>query len=140
MRTRIATAAAVLLLAALATGCGSDGDAKPKATPKPTLAPTVGPEGKFLTSVHASDFDSWKAKGPTDAELVAYPPQWCAELTAGHSVEYILGMQGANLYPIGTDWGTAKADAQELVVLGVTAYCPGLRAQVTDELRDSGGF
>lgn len=131
MRTRTAAVTAVLLLAAL-TGCGSDGDAKP--------TPTVGPEEKFLTSVHASDFDSWKAKGPTDVELVAYPPQWCAELTAGHSVEYILGMQGANLYPIGADWGTAKPDAQELVVLGVTAYCPELRAQVTDELRDSGGF
>lgn len=137
MRTR--TAAALLLLAALAAGCGSDGDAKPKATPKPTPTPTVGPEEKFLTSAHASDFDSWKAKGPTDEELVTYPPQWCSELKAGHSVEYILGMQGANLYPIGTDWGTAKPDAQELVVLGVTAYCPELRAQVTDELRE-GGF
>lgn len=136
MHTRTITAA--LLLAALATGCGSDGDAKPKAAPKPT--PTVGPEEKFLAAARASDFDSWKAKGPTDAELVTYPPQWCAELTAGHSVEYILGMQGANLYPIGTDWGTAKPDAQELVVLGVTAYCPEHRAQVTDELRDSGGF
>lgn len=135
MRTRTA-AAALLLLAALAVGCGSDGDAKPKATP----TPTVGPEEKFLAAVHASDFDSWKAKGPTDAELVAYPPQWCAELKAGHSVDYILGMQGANLYPIGSGWGTAKPDAQELVVLGVTAYCPELRAQVTDELRDSGGF
>lgn len=137
MRTRTITAA-LLLLAALAAGCGSDGDAKPKATLTPK--PTVGPEEKFLAAARASDFDSWKAKGPTDVELAAYPPQWCAELTAGHSVEYILDMQGASLYPIGTDWGTAKADAQELVVLGVTAYCPELRAQVTDELRDSGGF
>jgi hypothetical protein len=139
MRTRTAAVTAVLLLAAL-TGCGSDGGAKPKATLTPKPTPTVGPEEKFLAAVHASDFDSWKAKGPTDAELVAYPPQWCAELKAGRSVEYILGLQGANLYPIGSGWGTAKPDAQELVVLGVTAYCPALRSQVTDELRDSGGF
>lgn len=137
MRTRTITAA-LLLLAALAAGCSSGGDAKPKATPTPK--PTVGPEEKFLASVYASDFDSWKAKGPTDAELVAYPPQWCAELKAGRSVDYILSMQGANLYPIGSGWGTAKPDAQELIVLGVTAYCPELRAQVTDELRNSGGF
>jgi hypothetical protein len=132
MRVRTITAA-LLLLAALAAGCGSGGDAKPGATSKPT--PTVGPEEKFLTSVHASDFDSWKAKGPTDEELVTYPPQWCAELKAGHSVAFLLE---GDLYPIGTDWGTAKPDAQELVVLGVTAYCPDLRAQATEELRGSG--
>lgn len=143
MRTRT-TITAAALLAALAglAGCGSDGkaDAKPAASPTPAATLTADPEPLFLSSVHAAGFESWKTKGPTDEELVAYPPQWCAELRAGHSVDYILSMQGANLYPIGMGWGTAKPEAQELVVFAVDAYCPTFREQVTKDLRDSGGY
>lgn len=136
MRTK-SLAATLLLLAGLA-GCGSDGGGGAKPAAKPT--PTVNPDQQFLTAVRARAFESWNDKGPTDEELAPYPTQWCAELQAGHSVDYVLSLQGANLYPIGMGWGTAKPDAQELVVLGVESHCPALRAQVTQELRDSGGY
>jgi len=103
-----------------------------------TASPTTSPEEEFLADAKGAAFDSWKTAAPTDTELTAFPPQWCAELKAGHGVAYIL--DDGSLYPIGQTWGTAKADAQELVVLGVTAYCPEYRDQVTQELRDSGTY
>ncbi|NUK27620.1 hypothetical protein [Streptomyces lunaelactis] len=136
MRTK--TLAAILLLLVGLAGCGSDGGEDTKPAAKPTV--TANPDQQFLTAVRTRAFESWKDKGPTDEELAPYPAQWCAKLQAGHSVDYLLSLQGANLYPIDMDWGTAKPDAQELVVLGVESHCPALRAQVTQELRDSGGY
>ncbi|MFI6103176.1 hypothetical protein [Streptomyces sp. NPDC051310] len=137
MRTTSSILAACLLAASLG-GCSGGGDAKAKPSPSPT--PTVSPDERFLAAVHAETFESWADKGPTDEELVSYPPQWCSELKKGHSVEHLLSLSGANLYPIGMDWGTKKQEAQELVVLGVQSHCPELREQVTQDLRQSGGY
>ncbi|MGW2203407.1 DUF732 domain-containing protein [Streptomyces sp. NPDC001774] len=132
-RTTTATLAAALLLTL--TACGSDEPPadKPAAS---SATPTTSPSAAYLASVKAANFESWATEAPSDDELTALPPRWCTELTAGHSVAYIL--DDASLYPAGQTWGTAKPDAQELIVLGVTAYCPEHRAQVTEELRASG--
>lgn len=134
------TALTVGLLLAL-TACGTADN--PPSTPSDkggaeASTATSSPEQQFLTDAKAAGFDSWKTEGPTDAELATYPPQWCTELKGGHGVAYIL--DDGDLYPIGPTWGTKKAEAQELVVLGVTAYCPEYRDQVTQELRDSGTY
>lgn len=138
MRTRPIHAAAGLLAAAvLLTGCsGSSGQAEAK--PKPSK--TASPKEKFLRAVHDADFASWADKAPTDEELLGFPKQWCDGLAAGHSVNYLFSLRGENLYPAGMDWGTEKSDADELLVLGVTAYCPEYRDQVTQELKDAGEY
>jgi hypothetical protein len=140
---RLTAAALTASLLLALTACGASDN--PPATPSTkngaeaaTATPTTSPEHQFLADAKAAAFESWKTEGPSDAELTAYPPQWCTELKAGHGVAYIL--DDGDLYPIGQTWGTAKADAQELVVLAVTAYCPEYRDQVTQELRDSGTF
>lgn len=130
-RTALASLTAVLLLAL--TACSSNDE--PSAG-KP--AATTAPEDEFLANAKAANFDSWKAAAPPDAELAAFPSKWCVELKAGHGAAYILGNDA--LYPIGQNWGTAKPDAQELLVLGITAYCPEYRDQITQELRDSGTY
>lgn len=134
MRTHTLTAA-VLLLAPL-TACSSSGqtDAKPA-----TAAPTISRQDQFLTAVTQAHVDSWATAGPTDTELAAYPERWCAGLAAGHSVAYLLSIDGG-LYPIGENWGTAEPDAQRVLLLGVTVYCPEYRDRVTQELRGSGGY
>lgn len=142
MRSRAIAATAALLLATL-TACGGDGGGSGKADSKPAAATSkpaaaVDPATKFLADVHAAAFPSWDDTAPTDSELTAFPPDWCQALDAGHSVAYILGQD--DLYPIGQSWGTAKEDAQQLVVMGVSSYCPKHRATVTAELRDSGAY
>lgn len=136
MRTTTAAIAAVLLLGAL-TACSDDGgdDAKP---PAESSAPAPDPDETFLAAVEAAAFASWEDTGPTDEELVTFPPLWCGELEAGHSVAYLL--DDPTYYPIGQDWGTAKPDAQELIVLGTESYCPDMRDQVVEELRASGAY
>lgn len=131
-RTALAALAAALCLGL--TACGSDELAANK--PAASATPTTSPSAAFLASVKAANFESWATAAPTDEELTALPPRWCTELKAGHSAAYILDDE--SLYPIGQTWGTAKPDAQELLVLGVTAYCPEHREQVTKELRASG--
>ena len=133
-RTTTAAIAATLLLTL--TGCSSDPTEAEPGTPSPSAS--TSPEQRFLADAKGANFGSWKTTAPTDAELALYPDQWCAELKAGHSVAYILDDEA--LYPIGQTWGTAKADAQELVVMAVTAYCPEYRDQVTEELRNSGQY
>lgn len=132
-RTTTATLTAGLLLTL--TACGSS--EQPTADkPAASATPTTSPSTQFLADVKAANFGSWVTAAPSDDELTALPPRWCSELKAGHSATYIL--DDASLYPIGQTWGTAKPDAQELLVLGVTAYCPEHREQVTEELRASG--
>jgi hypothetical protein len=128
----------ILLTAALlagAAGC-STGDSKTPATA--SSSPTVSPEDKFLREAKLLTFTGTP---PGDAELAALPPQWCDELAAGHSVEYLFDdTGGAGLYPYGSGWGMEKADANKLLVAGVRAYCPDRLAVVTEELRASGGY
>ena len=137
MRTRT-TATALLLIAALA-GCSSSSGGD-EGKPAAAETPTASPEEQFLTVVHDAQFASWADSGPTDAELAAYPPKWCAEFEKGHSVDHVLNADAGALYPIGAEWGTKKEDAQELLVLGVKFFCPELRQQVTEDLRDSGAY
>jgi hypothetical protein len=139
MHARLAaTLAAALLVGGLA-GCSSNSaaDAKPAAV---SASPTVDKANVFLTSVKAAAIGSWTDTGPTDEELLAYPDQWCTGLAAGHSAEYLLDLHQGGLYPIGNDWGTYRADANTVFVLGVTAYCPQYRAQVVEELQASGDY
>lgn len=137
MRIRTAITAAALL--ASLVGCGSGGDtagsdAKPSAS---SSGPDAGEQ--FLADVHARQFESWATDGPTDQELLMLPPEWCLELKDGHSVEYLLG-KSAEAYPNGPEWGTTRADANELLLLGVSTHCPKLRDQVTEELRETGQY
>ncbi|TVL89792.1 DUF732 domain-containing protein [Streptomyces sp. SAJ15] len=138
MRTRT-TVAAATLAALLLTGCSdSNTHDKPKTEPKPTH--TVSKQDRFLSAVHDADFASWADKGPTDDELLDYPAQWCEALHSGHSVDYIFSGGGAGLYPIGMEWGTKREDANEVLLLAVTAYCPKYRSQVAQDLRASGAY
>ena len=138
---RRTTTAAVLLTAALAlAGCGSGDSSKPAAKPSPSK--TASKQDTFLRAVHAANFTSWEDKGPTDDELLEYPQQWCDGLDAGHSVKWLFTMfgDGGGLYPIGEHWGTYKADANAVLVMGVKAYCPENLADVKEELRASGDY
>lgn len=138
-RIAAATLAAALLVGGL-SGCGGSQDAADAKPAAASASPTVDKAATFLESVKAAAIGSWTTAGPTDEELLAYPDQWCAGLAAGHSVEYLLDMNDGALYPIGDDWGTEKADANTVLVLGVTAYCPQYRAQVVKELQASGEY
>ncbi|GGT73065.1 hypothetical protein [Streptomyces lateritius] len=129
MRTRTAALTACLLLALTACGIGDEPDADTS-----TAART--PEEEFLANARAADFDSWKTAAPTDAELAAYPPQWCAGLRTGRGVASLL--EDVALYPVGEKWGTDKPDAEELVLLGVKAHCPEFGDRVAEEVRLGG--
>lgn len=129
-RTIITT---ILLTAGLAlTGCGS------ATTPaaKPSASPTIDKRSQFLTVAHGITFNG----SPTDDELAAFPPQWCAALDAGHSVAWLFDLEQGDLYPVGDEWGTVKQDADTLLVAGVKAYCPANSAALTAELRASGEY
>lgn len=135
-RTATAVATAAALLSTL-SACGDAGaEAEPKASASTTYK--LNPRDQFLQAVNAAGFESWAETRPSQDELLAFPERWCTELKAGHSVEWLLGDGG--LYPIGDNWGTEKPEAQEAVVLGVEAYCPKLKDQVTEELRETGAY
>lgn len=139
MRRTAATLLATCLLAAL-TACGDSNDDKPASKPTAEASPTVSPGDKFLDDVHQAAFDSWLEAAPTDDELLDYPMHWCNELEKGHSVQYVFDVNEGELYPVGMDWGTEKTDANELLLLAVKAYCPELRKQVIEDLRDAGEY
>lgn len=124
-----------LLLAGL-TACGSAN--KPEsAAATPSASLSVNPQDEFLTAAHNVPFNG----SPSDDELLAYPSGWCDGLDAGHSVEWLFDMTGGGeLYPVGMEWGTVKADANALLVAGVKAYCPENSAVVAEELRASGEY
>ena len=132
-RTTTALLAAVLLALA---GCssGTAASSKPSASPSQTMDPVV----PFMKSVGAANLASYADGIPAYQELEVFPPKWCAALKEGHSVEWMLG--DGNLYPVGEDWGTQKADAYQLVLLGVVAYCPKYSGQVKQELRAAGAY
>lgn len=131
-RTTIAIIATALL--ATLTACGSS-SGKPAAA-KPKATPTVSKETTFLKTARQIEFNG----APSDDALLAFPPQWCDAVDAGHSVAWIFDMSGGNLYPVGDDWGTVKQDADTLLVAGVKAYCPKNSDAVTKELRESGAY
>ncbi len=123
----------VLLTAACLALAGCS-DSKPSTTDaKPS--PSVDKKATYLGAAREITFNG----EPTDEELLLYPPEWCAGLDAGHSVEWLFSMD-TGLYPIGEQWGTKKPDANELLVAGVKAYCPENSAAVLDELRASGEY
>ncbi|MEI5100316.1 hypothetical protein RB200_19535 [Streptomyces sp. PmtG] len=130
-RTSLALLAACLL--AGATACGGDDEPSTKAS----APPTVSKEDRYLAATEEIAFNGT----PSTEELLAYPPQWCKELSAGHGVEWLFDMfDGGNLYPMGDEWGTKKTDANELLVAGVKAYCPENRSAVLEELRTAGEY
>ncbi|MFE0376233.1 hypothetical protein ACFW1M_11720 [Streptomyces inhibens] len=131
MHTR--TAAGILTAALLLTACGSTQG-------KPKSQPTRTPSDKFLGATVDHPVHSWDDSGPTQTELLAYPPKWCAGLKGGHSVDYLLTASKGDLHPIGMDWGTEKADARKVLVMAVEAYCPKCRSRVQAELRESGDY
>ncbi|MEV8032263.1 hypothetical protein [Streptomyces sp. NPDC086182] len=130
---------ATLLLAGAATGCGSgSSDDKPRAQPSASATPPANPLVQFTNAVNHAQLESYATGIPAFQDLEVFPPQWCKALNEGHSVEWMLGDGG--LYPVGQDWGTKKADAYQLVLFGVKAYCPKHTAAVTAELRASGEY
>ncbi|MEH0584465.1 DUF732 domain-containing protein [Streptomyces sp. B21-106] len=131
--TTLLLAAACLALAGCSSTSSSD---KPAATPAAS-SPSVNPQDAYLAVAHGITFNGT----PTDEELLAYPQQWCDALAAGHGVKWMFDMTGGGgMYPIGMEWGTAKADANTLLVAGVKAYCPARTAAVTEELRAAGEY
>jgi hypothetical protein len=125
---------AALLLAGAAVGCGSSSDDKPAAKPK--ASSTAGNDARYLKAARQITFNGT----PTDGDLLIYPDLWCKGLDQGHSVKWLFGMSDGGLYPVGEDWGTAKADADTLLVTGVKVYCPSNSKGVLDELRASGEY
>ncbi|MEU2730101.1 hypothetical protein ABZ650_20530 [Streptomyces griseoviridis] len=135
------TTAVLLLAAGLAlTGCSTGGSAsKAKAAGSPSPTPSADPAVAFMAAVEKADFPSYEDGIPAYQELTEFPPKWCAALKEGHSVEWMLSNSGG-LYPIGMDWGTKKADAYQLVLLGSGSYCPEREAVVREELRGLGEY
>lgn len=133
--TTAALLTAVLLAGAAGCSSGDDADAKPTATA--SASPSLSAEDQFLRAAKTLKFTGTQ---PGNAELVALPPQWCDELSAGHSVTYLFDDAEGGLYPYGSGWGMEKADAYELLVAGVKAYCPENAAAVVEELKASGEY
>lgn len=100
------------------------------------MAPVI----PFMKSVEDARLASYELGIPPFQELEVFPPEWCAALDEGHSVEWMFDMSQGGLYPIGQDWGTEKGDAYQLVVFGVKAYCPENTAAVLEELRALGEY
>ena len=136
-RTTILLAATCLTLAGCSSGGQAKAESKPSASASPS--PSVDPVVPFMKAVEDADFASYREDGiPAFQDLEVFPPKWCSALGEGHSVEWLLGEGG--LYPIGSDWGTARPDAYQLVLLGVEAYCPKRVGQVKEELRGLGAY
>lgn len=136
---RTTTALLTVLLAAGAAGCSDDSadSADSKASPSASASPSLSAEDQFLRAAKALQFTGTQ---PGNTELTALPPQWCTELEAGHSVEYLFDDGQGGLYPYGSGWGMEKKDAYELLVAGVKAYCPANSAAVVEELKAAGEY
>ncbi|MFJ1964035.1 hypothetical protein [Streptomyces massasporeus] len=135
MRRTATTITAALLLALTACGSGDD----TASASKPSASPSVDRAGQFITASQDLEFVTMR---PSNDELLTFPPRWCKELEAGHSVEWMFDMfgDGGDLYPLGDGWGMLLTDANELLVAGVRAYCPKHLDTVTEELRASGEY
>ncbi|GCD46137.1 DUF732 domain-containing protein [Streptomyces paromomycinus] len=124
------TAVGALTLGLLLAACGTQ--------EQPKAEPTRTPSDKFLGAIVDHPIHSWDDNGPSQTELLAYPPEWCTALKQGHSVDYLFGKGG--LYPIGMEWGTNKEDARQVLIMAVEAYCPQHRERVVQELRSNGDY
>lgn len=133
IRTAVVALAAALLLTACSSSSGTD--AKPTASP----THTVSKQTAFLNAVHAASIQSWATAAPGDDEIAVYPQQWCDQLAAGHSVDNILSVR-SGLYPSGSNWGTKIGDADQVLILAVTAYCPQYRAEVVQQAQAGGNY
>ncbi|NUS25065.1 MAG: hypothetical protein HOV92_12695 [Streptomyces sp.] len=133
MRYTITAVTAALLLALTACGTSSDGNGKPAA--KPT--PSADPAGQFIAATQDLAFTTMR---PSNDELLAFPPKWCAGLADGHSVQWLFSGGGGGLYPSGMQWGMVKREANQLLVAGVKAYCPKHLNTVQAELRAAGEY
>jgi hypothetical protein len=138
--TTTTTAATAVLLLAL-TACGSsnsgggDGDKPDAASPSPSSSEALA--AQYLAESQPIPFTSHR---PAIDELLALPPQWCAALKDGHSVEWTFSGSGGDLYPNGVDWGMVQKDAYRLLIAGVRVYCPNRLDTVTKELRETGEY
>ncbi|MFF5773859.1 DUF732 domain-containing protein [Streptomyces californicus] len=137
MRTRTTTAALIAAGLLALTACGTEPEPDTKAAGP---APTVSPDEKFLAAVDKADIASWATTGPTDAELLDYPTQWCDAFAEGHSADHVLTADQGSLYPLGGDWGTKRDEAIKLLVLATKSHCPDLTDQVTADLRATGEY
>lgn len=137
MRHTVAATAALLLTLTACGGNGGDDDGKPAASGTPSPSTSAEREGQYIVDAQDIPFTS---RRPSNDELLAYPPKWCAALDDGHSVAWMFSGGGGNLYPIGQDWGTVAKDAYRLLIVGVKAYCPEHQAAVVKELRETGKY
>lgn len=128
----------ILLATLLLAGTAACGGGDDTADSKPSASPSASKEDRYLDAARGMPYT--EAGEPTEAELLVFPPQWCASLDQGHTVEHMFSLSGENLYPVGYDWGLKRADANELLVAGVKVYCPKHSAAVLDELRASGEY
>lgn len=138
------TAAAVAALLLALTACGnSDSSGQGGSGKSATTAGTPSPstsaerEGQYIL---ASQDIAFATRRPSNEELLAFPPQWCAGLDDGHSVAWLFSGGGGDAYPLGEGWGTVKKNAYRLLVVGVRVYCPEHTDAVTKELRESGEY
>ncbi|MFH8616205.1 hypothetical protein ACH4E8_14175 [Streptomyces sp. NPDC017979] len=145
MRSRLIPAAFTAALVAFAlTACGSsdEGDSKSAAVASSTSsAPEADPTEEWLTAARTTAAADWpEDAAPADHEIALYPDLWCAELSKGHSVGYLLDTKQGEFYPIGETWGTQIDTARKLVVAAVGVACPELKDQVTADLREAGVY
>ncbi|MGI5405166.1 hypothetical protein ACQEV9_00050 [Streptomyces chartreusis] len=127
----------LLITACLAlAGCANSSDGK--ATAEASASSSVDREGQFVTATQSLEFTTMR---PSNDELLTYPPRWCKELDAGHSVEWMFDIfDGGGLYPVAEGWGMEKPAANELLMAGVKVYCPKHLGTVRDQLRKSGEY
>lgn len=136
-RTAVALFAVAVAVLALA-GCGDSGNAGhgDDASPKRSPSPTPGKEQLYLDAAHGL---TYYGAQPDDGELLAFPPQWCKELQAGHDMLRVIDTPGSRLYPHGKTWRMAKPDARTLLDAGVAQYCPAQRGKIAGGAQNGGG-
>ena len=139
MHARTTTAGILAALTLTLTACSSDSGSS-KAAAKASSTPTTSPGDAFIASVIDAHLDSYTDGVPAADELEAFPPQWCASLDSGHSVAWMFDLRQGGQYPVGQTWGTKKADAYEVLVLGVKTHCPKHSDAVLEELRATGEY
>ncbi|MEV8100291.1 hypothetical protein [Kitasatospora sp. NPDC085879] len=134
--TTLALATVCLLVGAVACSPGTSSPAQAGSVEVSSSSPSR--QDQFLTDIHIASIGSWATSAPTGSELLAYPDKWCSALDDGHSVAYILNSN--DMYPVGPSWGTKLADAERVLVLAVTDYCPSHRTAVVQELQARGDW
>lgn len=140
MRHTTILLATCLLLAGAGCSDGGGDTAESKPSASAAQSPVVDPVVPFMRAVEDARLASYSAGVPPYQELEIYPPLWCRAIDDGHSVEWMFDMTKGGLYPIGEEWGTTKADAHQVLLMGVEAYCPKQLEAVRADLRASGEY